>query len=71
MRDRMNGAMSGVNGADESGWSDGPNEQKSRSDGWVKRMERIAPPFRYRLPSSSCRGPGGGVNICEIPVSSN
>ena len=55
LRERANGATSGANGADESERSDGPNERSVRNDGWMERMERVAPPFRYVLSNSCCR----------------
>ena len=67
LRERANRMISGSNGAGESERSDGPNERSVRSDGWMDRMERVAPPLRCVLSSSSCRRAGGGVtmrNLC-------
>ena len=61
-----NRATSGANGADESERSDGPNERSVRSGVWMERMERVAPPFRYVLSSSSCRRAGGGVTMWNL-----
>ena len=66
MRERAHRAISGANGADESERSDGPNERGVRSEGWMERMERVAPPFRCLLSSSSCRRAGGGVKMWNL-----
>ena len=56
LRERANRAISGTSGADES----------KRSDGWMERMDRVAPPFRCVLSSSSCRRAGSGVTMWNI-----
>ena len=66
LRERANRATSGANGANESERSDGPNKRSVRSDGWMERMERVAPPFRCVLSSSSCRRAGGGVTMWNL-----